>query len=138
MGVTLEQLQEVMDAYADLRYRIDGRKSEMETAIDKVLAEFPEVRLRVEQIKEDFEGDMEESKQQEKSQRKVLDSMVQSYLRDNPVGLKDVISSKMLTITATAKPKYDVVELDGYALSNPQILEFRDEEVKTVVRLKSL
>ena len=138
MGVDLEQLKQAMDGYGNLRFQLDSLKSNQKTVIETILAKYPDARLEVEEMQEELGEQISRAEVQEKSHRKVLDSMLESYLRDNPVGNKEVISSELLTITATEKVIYDPIALDGYALSNPSILAFRTPEVKTVVRLKPL
>lgn len=143
MGATLEQLQQAMDAYANFRHEIEGRKSEKQTKIDQALMSHPEIRSIILEIEESFDEDMSEIKGKEKQMRIVLDSMIAGYLRENPVGERDVISSKMLSVTAKAESSYDVGGLDDYLLhdATPEVrsalLKFRREQTKTVVRLKS-
>ena len=127
-----------MDAYGDVRYQIEGLKANMQTVFDSILLKHPEVRLEIESAREELEDQIGVAEKTEKEYRKILDSMIESYLRDNPVGKKDVIKSKFLTVSATSKITYDPVGLDGYALSNPSILGFRNEETKTVVRIRPL
>ena len=138
MGVSLEQLKGAMDGYGNIRFQVDALKSNLETVFDTVLARYPEARVDIEDAREELEIQIANAVQQEKEARKVLDSMIDNYLVENPVGKKDVIKSEMLTVSLTANTTYDPVALDGYALSNPAILGFRNEEVKRVVRLRPL
>ena len=47
MTTTLEQLQQIMDEYGNIRYMLEDLKSSKQTALQKILEKHPEVMQKI-------------------------------------------------------------------------------------------
>ena len=50
MATSLEQLQQIMDEYGNIRYLVEDLKSSKETAIQKILEKYPNVAQEISDV----------------------------------------------------------------------------------------
>jgi hypothetical protein len=140
MAITLEQLQKAMDSFGDMKMRIEGMSSEKKTLMDEVINSDPAIRKAVQEIEEEFEPQEEKGKETLKQARKVLDSMIDSYLRENPLAdNREIIASELMNLTAKAEVVWDNKKLENLILEgHTELLDCRSDVIKTVLRTKNV
>lgn len=133
-----ETLKEEMEKYGEIRYQLDGLKSAKEKAINDILSKYPEIQQQIDDLEEELGKQIKQAEKTEKSFRKKLDGMIEEFSQTAIV--KDVLElkTKLLKVKIEKKVSYDATALDGYSTSDPRLLAFRSEEMKTRVELNKL
>lgn len=126
-----QELKEAMDKHGEIKYQLDGLKSARQTAIDKILEKYPEVRAQIDEVEDELGLQIKQAEATEKKSKKQLDRLIESYGQVAPI--KDVLDFKSNTMKVryTKVVTYDSNAMDGLATENPKILAFRNEEIKT-------
>lgn len=136
-NVTLDYLQQVMDDYGDIRYRLEDLKSSKETALKKILEKYPEVAQEISELEEELDGQIEQAEELEKRKKKFLQAHVDEYAKSIPLKDKGEVKSNLIRIGLERKVTYDPVGLDGMAMNDPRLLAFRKENISTRITLNS-
>ena len=125
-----QELKEAMDKHGEIKYQADALKSSKQTAIDKILEKYPEVRAEIDEVEDEIGLKLKQAEATEKKSRKQLDRLIENYALVAPV--KDVLDFKSNTMKVryTKVVTYDAAAMDGLATENPKILAFRKEEIK--------
>jgi vacuolar-type H+-ATPase subunit H len=135
MTTTLEQLQQVMDDYGNVRYLLEDLKSAKETALQKILEKYPEVAQEIQSMEEEFDPKIENAENVEKTKKKLLEACARDYAQEIILKDKGEVKSKLIRIGLDRKVEYDVNALEGMALENPKLLGLRSEKISTRVTL---
>jgi hypothetical protein len=134
---SLEQLQQIMDDYGNVRYLLEDLKSSKETALQKILEKHPEVAQEIQDMEEEFNPKIETAEKAEKTKKKLLEAYAKDYAQTIILKDKGEIKSKLIRIGLDRKIEYDVDALEGMALENPKLLGLRSEKISTRITLNS-
>lgn len=72
MTTTLEQLQQIMDDYGNIRYLLEDLKSSKEEALQKILEKYPEVAQEIQDMEEEFVPKIENAEKTEKQKKETI------------------------------------------------------------------
>jgi len=133
----LEQLQQIMDDYGNVRYLLEDLKSSKETALQKILEKYPEVAQEIQSMEEEFDPKIENAEKIEKTKKKLLEACAKDYAQTIVLKDKGEIKSNLIRIGLDRKVEYDVDALEGMALENPKLLALRSEKISTRITLNS-
>lgn len=137
MTTTLEQLQQIMDDYGNVRYLLEDLKSSKETALQKILEKYPEVAQEIQDMEEEFAPKIENAEKAEKTKKKLLDAYAKEYAQTIILKDKGEVKSNLVRIGLSREIQYDVAALEGMALENPKLLGLRSEKISTRITLNS-
>lgn len=137
MTTTLEQLQQIMDDYGNIRYTIEDLISSKETMKKKILEKYPDALQELEDLDAEFDSKIEKAKEIEKTKKKLLDAYAKDYAQTIILKDKAEVKSKLIRIGLDRKIEYDVAALEGMALENPKLLGLRSEKISTRITLNS-
>ena len=87
MTTSLEQLQQIMDEYGNVRYLVEDLKSSKETAIQKILEKYPEIAQEISDVEEELNQKIEDAEKIEKTKKKLLEAYAKDYAQT--IVLKD-------------------------------------------------
>jgi len=137
MTTTLDQLQQIMDDYGNIRYLLEDLKSSKETALKKILEKYPQVAQEISDMEEELLPKIEEAEKIEKTKKRLLDAYAKDYAQTISLKDKGEVKSKLIRIGLDRKIKYDSAGLDGMAMNDSRLLAFRTEEISTRITLNS-
>lgn len=137
MTTSLEQLQQIMDDYGNIRYLVEDLKSSKETAIQKILEKYPNVAQEISDVEEELNQKIEDAEKIEKTKKKLLEAYAKDYAQTIVLKDKSEIKSKLIRIGLDRKVTYDPVGLDGMAMNDSRLLAFRKENISTRITLNS-
>lgn len=129
MSVTEEKLKEAADVFADFQNKKEYVRSQKQEIINKIIP--LEIQQQLNDLEEEFAGKEEAIDLEEKTARRVLDMMIDQFVREQQLTEKPLkIKSKLATISmAKGDIIWDAAALDGFAIAgHPEILSFRTEE----------
>ena len=137
MATSLEQLQQIMDEYGNIRYLVEDLKSSKETAIQKILEKYPNVAQEISDVEEELNQKIEDAEKIEKTKKKLLEAYAKDYAQTIVLKDKSEVKSKLIRIGLERKIEYDTAGLEGMAMENPKLLALRSEKVSTRITLNS-
>lgn len=137
MTTSLEQLQQIMDDYGNIRYLVEDLKSSKETAIQKILEKYPNVAQEISDVEEELNQKIEDAEKIEKTKKKLLEAYAKDYAQTIVLKDKSEVKSKLIRIGLERKIEYDTAGLEGMAMENPKLLALRSEKISTRVTLNS-
>lgn len=137
MATSLEQLQQIMDEYGNIRYLVEDLKSSKETAIQKILEKYPNVAQEISDVEEELNQKIEDAEKIEKTKKKILEAYAKDYAQTIVLKDKSEVKSKLIRIGLERKIEYDTAGLEGMAMENPKLLALRSEKISTRVTLNS-
>ena len=137
MTTSLEQLQQIMDEYGNVRYLVEDLKSSKETAIQKILEKYPEIAQEISDVEEELNQKIEDAEKIEKTKKKLLEAYAKDYAQTIVLKDKSEVKSKLIRIGLERKIEYDTAGLEGMAMENPKLLALRSEKISTRVTLNS-
>ena len=137
MTTSLEQLQQIMDDYGNIRYLVEDLKSSKETAIQKILEKYPNVAQEISDVEEELNQKIEDAEKIEKTKKKLLEAYAKDYAQTIVLKDKSEVKSKLIRIGLERNIEYDTAGLEGMAMENPKLLALRSEKISTRVTLNS-
>lgn len=135
MTTSLEQLQQIMNDYGNIRYLIEDLVSSKESMKKKILEKYPEALQELNDIDEEFNAKIENAEKIEKTKKKILDAYAKDYAQTIILKDKGEIKSDLIRIGLERKIEYDIPALEGMALENPKLLGLRSEKIATRITL---
>ena len=107
-----------IEKYSDLTLGIDAIGQEKQTLIDQVLT--PEIKEKLAEIDAEFDPKVEEISQQ----KSALEAEIKQEILEAGRTIKGTYHS---FVWSKPRVSWDTKALDGYAVSHPEITQFRTE-----------